>query len=403
MVGCRAAPDATTTGAPPGVGPGAPEAGQPTASPALALHATRVTPTLEVATPLTGAILMPGVPTTVTGAAPILGAATRVTSAAPILGAATSPTSTNSMPAARLVAADPDRVVVQIGEVRHSPWEPALLAQMAPTFSLLASGYTIFAAQGGPSVDGWYQTVLPPEAVEHMLNRLLADADVLGLASRPAQPLRVRTRADGSAVGDGRWYAIYVHSTRGEGRLVVSASELRQPPPKWAAALGELGRLLTAVDTWRSSVAQPVEPEAIEEARAALGWWQPQVLPFTPDAVVISATMAPPYAPATATTLAWPLEQPLTELASVPFGRPPAEVLLRGEAAVLVWRRSREAEAGFWGPLWRDGTGEQRFLAGVRIAPREGNHLLLDYDYAVPPESVGALETAEPSVTSPTP
>ncbi len=302
------------------------------------------------------------------------------------------PTST----AATLLPADRDAVVVQIGQVNHSPWEPELRAQMAPVFSMLASGFVVFAAEGGPSVDGWYQTLLPAEAMEGFLSRLVDQADVLGLARRQqAQPLVFRSRPDGRPVGESRWLAVYVNTRAGEGRLVISSSELEQPPAAQGPALAELSRILAALETWRGSVAESPDALATEAAKAALGWWVSQVQAYTPDAVVVGGTSAPPYLPVTVEARAWPLERPLADLVGVPFGDPPAEVLLSGAEAAIVWRRSREHASGFWGPLWRDEEGTERFLVGVRVAPPQGNYLLLDYEYEVPPEAL-----AEPTTGS---
>lgn len=294
--------------------------------------------------------------------------------------------------AAVLVPASPETVVVQVGHIRHSPWEPVLLAQMAPEFSLQASGFVIFAADGGPSADGWYQSMLPPQSVERFLHVLVEEVGIHRLAARyTGKEVRFRSNAAGEALGERELVVVYVNCNRGAARLVLDAEQLREPLADEEPQLARLASLLAALNDWRTAAVTPLPATRVESATAALGWWMASALPYTPDTIVLSGTLAAPFTPPQAPTLDWPLEEPLANLVAVPFGSEPAEVSLSGEKAVLVWRRSREAPPSFWGPLWRDASGGQRYLVAARIAPPESNHLRLAYDYAPPPN------LAEPS------
>jgi hypothetical protein len=333
------------------------------------------------------------------GAAAPLATASSVATSRPTTAVAATTVATGTVASGEIrLPADPEAVVVQVGRVHHSPWEPAILAQMRPDFSLQSSGYGVFTQEGGPSVDGWYQTALSPVDTLNFVKLLVDDVGILDLAQRRGEPkLNFTTKVDGSPGDTTGVVVVYVKTAGQEARLVIPEAELANPTGPDAVKIEKLGSVLTALELWQSGVGRTYTPEEAAAIARNLGWWTDTRQPYSPDIAVAFGTNDLVTAPADAPAAAWPLETTrLGEAFDVPFGKTPSELALKDADAVAVVRADGSRPASFWGPLWTNKPDSRDYLVGVRVAPPGSNHMVLDYSYAPPPILIG-----EPTPTTP--
>jgi hypothetical protein len=297
--------------------------------------------------------------------------------------------------------AEPDTVVVQLARIEPSPWEPDILAHMAPHFSLQASGYGVFRYVGGPSEWGWYQTVITPTDTLDFLKLLMDDIDVLDLAKRHGVgKVHFETGKDGKAAGSGVIGVIYVRSADREGRLVIAEKDMESPDPADpdAARLKKLHEVVKWIEIWKTVVERPFTPDYVALGDSILTWWTDKAFPYTPTSAVAFGTGGRSRVAGDAPIADWPLEKPLSDVVKASYGDKPDEIRLEGSdlAAVLAGDNARErARLGafaegqkFWGPLWRDKGEAARYLVGVRAAVPGSNHVVIAYEYVVPKRGI---------------
>ncbi len=297
--------------------------------------------------------------------------------------------------------ADGEAAIVQLARIEPSPWEPAIAAQMVPHFSLLANGRGYFAAPGGESEDGWYQTAITPADAEGFLQRFVDEIGVLEMAAAQGEPeTHFETPSDGQAprCEDSDQVAavgvIYVKSDQREGRFVFSQCDLISPSGPNAQQLLELQQVLTLVQFWKQGVFAEFSSEEITATRSLLGWWSDLQQPYTPDSAVGFGTRARGQIPDDAPIASWPLDVPLSEAFDADYGAAPVEVLFSAPDHVALLRTARTSLGSpwgprFWGPLWQDGRGDPYFV-GIRPSVPGGNHVVLDYTYQMPRRGIGA-------------
>lgn len=287
--------------------------------------------------------------------------------------------------------ADGQLPVVQLARIDHSPWEPALLAQMTPHFSLQANGLIVFS-HPGPDRSGWYQSSIAPEDVRRFVRVLVDEIDVLGLAERhDAGPVTFAVGADGAAKGCKATGIIFVRTAAREGRLVMSECDINAPPPgPDAAHIVRLKEIVNMVQLWKEGVNQTLPPEVATAITSLLGWWTDTRVPYSPASAVAFVSAPPPGVPAAAPRAAWPLEQPVTDTLRTDFGERPGELLLgieETDALIAAARAAFGTPYGprAWGPLFANPDGEA-MLVGIRPAVPGGNEVVLEpYVYHAPP------------------
>ncbi len=289
-----------------------------------------------------------------------------------------------------LLPADPHTVVFQTARIRHSPWEPQILAQMVPGFSLQASGFGVFPYAGGPGVDGWYQTALSTGDALRFVRLMVDEIGVLELAEqRPTPDIVFSTNADGSAGATEAVIVVYVRTAEGSGRLFLEPQELDSPTGPGAERIDRLGRTLRALELWKSGVTFELTPEQVTSLSLTLGWTSNIREPYSPDEAVAFGTRARVNVPDSAPSVVWPLPVEAAASFDVPFGLAPRELVLRGDDAVSVIRADQQRQASFWGPLWSDPGRQQKTLVGIRPGTPGTNHVVVDYEYKIPPPAVG--------------
>jgi len=316
--------------------------------------------------------------------------------------------------------ADPDAVIVQLARIEHSAWEPAIKGQLAPHFSLQASGFGVFQSPIGESLDGWYQTAIAPHEAEAFLRILMDDIDVLALAdSRPEKPLRFTYDDEGEPAECEAYGVVFVRSAARSGRLVISECELESPTGADAESLHKLNEVVNLLEAWKNIAdhAQLAPPPTEEGSRrptadvsalpmqdlpsafrALLGFYSAIRQPYTPDSAVAFGTRARSSIPASALKATWPITPLLASAFDADYGTAPSELRLvpPDSTAVLreelVFRRARPAS--FWGPLWEDPAGFPEadgtlYSVGVRPSVPGSNEVVLDYAYEVPRRGIG--------------
>jgi hypothetical protein len=281
--------------------------------------------------------------------------------------------------------ADLSEPIIQFARIEPGPWEPEILAQMHPNFSLQGNGYAVYRYDGGSSIDGWYQTIVTPTLALDLLQHLVEEIDVADLAETLDQPeLRFEMGLDGKPVGMGAIGIIYVNSSQGSTKLVISEEDLEQPKGDTAGRVKQLHDVIRALQYWRNATEEVADPGVKAAVLLTLGWWQDKSAPYTPETVVGFGTGARSYYPDDATIVDWPLlETPLSTLIESEYGGEPTEIRLDGADAVLVQRQARERGLSFWGPLWQDVDGGDRYLLGLRPAIPGSNHTVVDYEYVL--------------------
>ena len=305
----------------------------------------------------------------------------------------------------------PGEPVVQFARVETRRWEPELLEQITPNFSMQADGFIYFRQESGVSADGWYQTAVTPTSVTAFADRLINDIGVLELArTTPITPV-FGTKADGTPEDTVAVGIVYVKTPTREGRLVIRQEDLDSPPTRNGEAIAKLATLLRAVQVWRQSAAQEFQPSEVEAMASVIGWWPLfNPVPYTPDAVTVFGTLASPDVPETLgpnELLEWPYladvegTPALSGTITAPYGFAPTKLSITspvsgnqvdsGFVAALIRERRRLAPGAFWGPLWVDPAERQtrnedgsltprhRFLVGVRPEVPNGNFVRLNY------------------------
>lgn len=312
-------------------------------------------------------------------------------------------TVTDTVPAETLLPDDPEAVIVQLARIEPSPWEPRILAQMQPHFSLQANGFGVFTTPFGESVTGWYQTAITPSLGLNFLKILMDEIDVLDLATRHGiREAEYVTGLDGRPAGTGVLGVIYVRAKGREGRLVIPEETMRRPPegPDHDRLL-RLHSVVLALQVWKQGVARTFEPEQKLAVANVMGWWSDLRLPFTPESAAAFGTAARSRIPADAPVADWPLPSPtLADAFDADYGAEPAELLLQGDELTLVLEAERQRPASFWGPLWQDAAGPGLYLVGVRVGVPGSNQTVLDYEYELPRRGIG-LPTATPAPLNP--
>jgi len=305
------------------------------------------------------------------------------------------PAATSETPSVRraetLLPLEPDAPIVQIARIGHSPWEPAILAQMSPHFSLQAKGFAVFQAGGGESREGWYQTALSSDQALGFVRLLVDEIGVLELARRrPAPTPAFATDREGRPVGAKAYGVLYVRTAEEEGRLVLTQEEIEAPTGADAARIDRLRDLLLALELWKSGVWRPFTPEQAGAIAAHLGWWTDLRAPYSPESAVAFGSLARARVPREAPVAIWPLEASLAETFDVPYGQTPAEVVLsEPENVVAVLTAAHDPPPAHWGPHWRDADGQTRHLVGIRPAVPGSNQTTLDYTFALAPRGLG--------------
>lgn len=290
-----------------------------------------------------------------------------------------------------LLPTDPDAVIVQLARIEPSPWEPQILAQMRPHFSLQASGFGVFHSPSGDSETAWYQTVMTPTSGLAFLRLLVDEIGVLDLASRHGvAEADYRTDRLGAPAGTDVLGVIYVHGQGKEGRLVIPEATMEEPPAgPDHDRLVRLHSVILALEVWKQGLFHDFSPEEKMAVGSALGWWSDVRLPFTPESGVAYGSRARANIPGDPAAALWPLGAPaLAEAFDAPYGSEPAELLLRGAELAAVLGADLERPASFWGPLWRSGADSDLHLVGVRAAVPGSNQCVVDYTYKVPLRSI---------------
>lgn len=305
--------------------------------------------------------------------------------------ATTEVTSTSSGPSD--LPADPDVPVIQLARIDHSPWEPALLAQMTPHFSMQANG-RIFFSHPGPDRSGWYQASISPEAARQFVRVFADEIDILDLAQRHnEEPVLFAVGPDGAPTGCRATGVIFVRTAAREGRLVMSECDINAPTGPDKARIDRLKEVVNMVQLWKDGVNGPIEPERQAAITAFLGWWTDLRVPYSPESSVAFITKAPsavPGASAEAPRAAWPLDQSITDTLRANFGDRPGELLLGTAETDALLDAARTAFGTTygrrdWGPLFVDGDDHLQ-LIGIRPAVPGANEVVLEpYVYHAPP------------------
>ncbi|MCB9175627.1 MAG: hypothetical protein H6648_00600 [Caldilineae bacterium] len=283
---------------------------------------------------------------------------------------------------------DGDAPIVQFARIEPSPWEPEILADMHPNFSLQANGRIFYEFDGGSSREGWYQTALTPTLALDFVKLLWDEVGIAELAEALEAPdPAFETELNGQPIGSGPIGVIYVASTAGEVRLVVSQSDLENPSGPYADRLKRLDDIIRALQLWRNYTESEASDLVKTGVAGTLGWWLDRRVPYTPEAALAFATLARGYLPANANVASWPLQGAddlaLAEQVDAGFGADPVEIALSRDDYVLVRAEERRRGESFWGPLWQVADGS-RYLIGVRPAVPGANHSVIDYRYGVP-------------------
>ncbi|MEO8082397.1 MAG: hypothetical protein ABI780_01100 [Ardenticatenales bacterium] len=304
---------------------------------------------------------------------------------------ATSATTTTFEPAQ--LPADGAAVVLQLARIDHSPWEPALLAQMTPHFSLQANGHIVFS-HPGPDATGWYESVIPPEAVRNFVRIFADEIDVFDLATRHnEEPVLFGVGKDGAPVGCRATGVIFVRTSTREGRLVMSECDINLPTGPDKARIDRLKEVVNMVQLWKEGVNGPIALERQAAITTFLGWWSDARVPYAPASSVVYVTKAPPSTPAdsaAAPRAEWPLDQAITDTLRAEYGARPGELLLGAPETQAVLAASRQRFGTpygprAWGPLFTDPDGHVN-LVGIRPAVPGANEVVLDpYVYHAPP------------------
>ena len=289
--------------------------------------------------------------------------------------------------------ADGDVPIIQFARIEPSPWEPEILADMHPNFSLRADGYMVYRFQSGNSVDGWYQTVLTPTLGLEFLRILVEDIDVPMLARElPQETLSFETAPDGTAAGSGPVGVIYVNTSAGDARLIISQDMLENPTGPHADRIKRLQDCILALQLWRNAPlveATGSEEDLIrlEEQKVAvesfIGWWVDRREPYSPAGLAVYGTKARSYYRSNVEVFDWPLPEPLSDQVEAEFGSTPTELNYDYEDGLRIWRANSKRNDDFWGPLWKDSAGD-RYIVGIRPAIPGGNQAIVDYEYTMP-------------------
>ncbi len=299
------------------------------------------------------------------------------------------PESTETTSGVRLPE-DGNAVVVQVAKISHDPWEPAILAQMTPSFSLQADGSAYFRYPGGPSPVGWYSVELTEEETIGCVTTLASEAAVLRLsADLPEPDIGFKSKDDGSAAGIEGVYVIYVRSAEEQGRLVIESQLIDDPSGPHAEELERLQLVLKALDLWRAGVDREYSAAEVEAIRREMGWWNDSWEPYVPDSAVAFATLARTSTPEDAPSATWPLEVPLSDSVTARYPTRPNELIIEGEDVVAVLENERERESSIFGPLWRGDSSDRAYLVGIRTVPPGVNHVVVEYTYYQPKPTMG--------------
>jgi hypothetical protein len=301
----------------------------------------------------------------------------------------------------------PDDVVVQLARIEPVAWEPELLADMAPHFSVQGSGFAVFRQKGGPSATDWYQSVITGTGTLDLLKLLVDDIDVPGIARRRGVPeVKFEIGPDAKPAGTGVLGVVYVRSADDEALLVVPEQEMENPKPDDpdAERLRRLHRLVMAIEIWKDGVSRGTMPEELRPYLAqAMGFWTDVQAPYTPVSATAYGTAARSGIPSDAPVARWSFadEQgivvPIESVVKAPYGEDPTEFELEGDnlARLLQEARRRDSEALasgkslFWGPLWREDGKPKRYLIGIAVEAPGGNHTTIDFDYVLPKRGIG--------------
>lgn len=288
---------------------------------------------------------------------------------------------------------DGELPVLQLARIDHSPWEPALLAQMTPHFSLQANGRIVFS-HPGPDATGWYQSVIDPEAVRNFVRIFADEVDVFDLATRHnAEPVLFAVGLDGAAKGCRATGVIFVRTSTRQGRLVMSECDINAPKGPDKARIDRLKEIVNMVQHWKDGVNGPIDPDRQAAISAFLGWWTETRVPYVPESAVAFVTKAPSSVPAEsaqAPRAEWPLDQTITDTLRASYGARPGELLLGAAEteALLTAARGRFGTSygpRAWGPLFGDADGNVNVI-GIRPAVPGANEVVLEpYVYHSPP------------------
>jgi len=304
------------------------------------------------------------------------------------------PTSTpNPATAAALtnLPAGGDEVVVQFGRIENAPWEPEILADMTPNFSLQAKGYIVYRFEGGSSADGWYQTVLTPTLVTDFVRRLVDDVKVIEMARKiPAPEVTFATNPDGTRAGTTAYGVIYVKTADEKARLIVTQEQIENPKGPYAKNLKTLHEIIRALEFWRANSEGTPSDTQKAAVRLTLGWWIDPRAPYTPAEALAFGTRARTWVPPDVPVATWPLDTDLAATFSeAPFGASPVELKLTLEDTAAVLRAGRQQPRTYWGPLWQPARNGGRYLIGVRPAIPGANNVVIEkYRFSVPKRGI---------------
>ncbi len=293
-----------------------------------------------------------------------------------------------------------DEVILQFARIEARDNEPALAAEFRPNFSMRAGGHVVYAFSDAYSRDDWYQTVITPSLGEALVRKLWDEVGIAELADKLAAPkLEYRVTADGSIEGPGPVGVIYVKSSKGEARVVISQADLENPGEgPYAERLRTLHSIIRALEYWRSDTAAPLSPDLRQLVVFTLGWWQDRRDAWGPDKLSAFGSKADPAQ--TQGALAWPLEDPtLAKAVTAGIGAKPTRFNLAGQAAADAWRLSLErAGDDLEAPLWRE--GEQSYLVGLRPEVPGSNQVEVPYTFSAPkPAATATASAARASAT----
>ena len=290
---------------------------------------------------------------------------------------------------------DGDIPVIQIARIENTPWEPQILAQMTPHFSVQASGLTVFSSPYGESNVGWHQTVLSQADVLSFLRLLVDDIGVLDInGAIPESELRFATLPDGSPDGCEAYGVIAVRTAANEGRMIISECELENPTGEDIEAKQRLGEVVNTIERWKYVVDHSgISPDNQAAFRHIMGWYSGIRQPYTPETAVGFGTRARGSIPSSAAISGWPLELPLGESFDADFGSRPVEIVITGADLQRALQSSLafalERPRSFWGPLYAD-QDRTLYSVGFRPSVPGSNNVVVDYDYVLPRRGIGA-------------
>ena len=290
--------------------------------------------------------------------------------------------------------ADGKTPVIQIARIENTPWEPQILAQMTPHFSLQADGFVVFASPYGDTDVGWHQTVISQADVLSLLKLLVEEIGVLELAETIGEDsLQLETAPDGSPVGCDAYGVIAIRTAADQGRFIISECALESPSGDEAGALGRLHEVVNTIERWKSVVDHTgLTPETKSAFRQLMGWYSEIRQPYSPESAVGFGTLARGSIPASASVSGWPLDLPLAESFGAEYGATPSEVVISGADLQRSLQSSLafalERPRSYWGPLYADADGTLYSVA-VRPAVPGANNVVVDYDYTVPRRGIG--------------